>query len=208
MACYPRHLQPPSPDGWRGKFAFELHDGFVIQPRPPQNEDIDLFLLKVVVRAQNFHRISNFNFLIQTGALYWRKSSSAMASNLPLRLLNLVDGQLQVIDPQAHGVREFDIITYTWGETIPKYRCEIPGTNWTVAIDPRKLKDIKRLMEVAKIQYLWVDCVCLNQDDEQEMAVEVLKMYQYVSNWEMRFVVVASDYLLRCMLSTSETNAN
>jgi len=104
-----------------------------------------------------------------------------MASHLPLRLLSLTDGGLQIIYPQTLGVREFDIITYTWGPTVAPYRCDIPGVDWNVIINPRKLRDIKRLMQVANIQYLWVDCVCLNQEDDKEMAAEVMKMYEYVS---------------------------
>jgi len=104
-----------------------------------------------------------------------------MASHLPLRLLSLTDGELQIIYPQTHGVKEFDIITYTWGTTVAPYRCDILGVDWNVTINPRKLKDIKRLMQTTKIQYLWVDCVCLNQEDDKEMAAEVMKMYEYVS---------------------------
>lgn len=81
-------------------------------------------------------------------------------------------------------MREFDIITYTWGDTVAPYRCNIPGVEWNVVINPNKLEDIKRLMIAANIQFLWVDCVCLNQEDEKEMALEVLKMYEYVSDSE------------------------
>jgi hypothetical protein len=103
-----------------------------------------------------------------------------MAFHLPLRLLSLIDGQFKVIDPSADGVREFDIITYTWGDPVPSYECDIPGVDWKLTIAPRKLKDIKRLMVTAEIQYLWADCVCLNQSDEKEKNAEVLKMYKYV----------------------------
>jgi hypothetical protein len=104
-----------------------------------------------------------------------------MASQLPLRLLSLAGGELQIVYPQTLGVKEFDIITYTWGPTVAPYRCDIPGVDWNVKINPRKLRDIKRLMQIANIQYLWVDCVCLNQEDDKEMAAEVMKMYEYVS---------------------------
>lgn len=104
-------------------------------------------------------------------------------SSLPLRLLYQIEGKLQVINPREYGVKEFDIITYTWGDAVDPYRCEIPGVEWNVKISKHKLEDIRRLMVFANIQFLWVDCVCLNQDDEQEMAVEVLRMYEYVSDY-------------------------
>ena len=34
-------------------------------------------------------------------------------------------------------------------------------------------------MTAAKIRYLRVDCVCINQENVREKAAEISKMYQY-----------------------------
>ena len=119
-------------------------------------------------------------------------------THLPLRLLSLTNGELEVISPRAHGVQEFDIVTYIWGDPVEPYRCTIPGTNWNISINPRKLTDVKRLMIAAKIKYLWMDCVCLNQDDKDEMDAEVLKMYEYVGFSYYYFQGRTYVYYSRC----------
>ncbi|KAL2024220.1 hypothetical protein VTK56DRAFT_9376 [Thermocarpiscus australiensis] len=51
--------------------------------------------------------------------------------------------------------------------------------SWDVTISNKKLQDIKRLMVKANVQYLCVDCLCINQDDEAEKSSEIAQMYEY-----------------------------
>ncbi|KUJ12814.1 uncharacterized protein LY89DRAFT_699440 [Mollisia scopiformis] len=95
-------------------------------------------------------------------------------------------------DP-VHKVDHFDIITYTWGKTVPPYNCGIDGVNWNVPIQEKKLEDIKRLMIKANVQYLWADCICINQDDEKEKAVEIPKMYQYYKSARKCYILMDMD---------------
>lgn len=98
---------------------------------------------------------------------------------LPLRVIGWVNGVFSVIDPRAHNVTSFDIISYTWGALVDDYDPGIPGVTWRVPIRPSKLDDIRRFMQRAGIQYLWADCVCINQSDPAEKAVEIGRMYDY-----------------------------
>ncbi|CZT13120.1 uncharacterized protein RAG0_16705 [Rhynchosporium agropyri] len=105
-----------------------------------------------------------------------------MSIPLPLRLLSRTGEKFEVIDcrgSRSPAIDHFDIITYTWGKKEDPYNCRIPGVNWNVKLAKQKLEDIKRLMIQDNIQYLWVDCICLAQDDEREMSSEIPKMYQY-----------------------------
>jgi hypothetical protein len=102
-----------------------------------------------------------------------------MAFVLPLRLLGHIDGNFFVFDPRAYNVRQFDIISYTWGEKQLPYKCAIAGVDWDVIISSEKLEDIKRLMICSGVQYLWVDCLCINQADVREKSAEISKMYEY-----------------------------
>ncbi|KAH6665819.1 heterokaryon incompatibility protein-domain-containing protein [Halenospora varia] len=116
-----------------------------------------------------------------------------MASFLPTRLLGHINGNFKVFDfrNSAHDrPDQFDIITYTWGNTIEPYNCRIDGVDWNVTISKQKLEDIKRLMIKGNVQYLWVDCVCLNQEDKKEMDIEVLKMYQYYKSARMCYILM------------------
>jgi hypothetical protein len=109
---------------------------------------------------------------------------------LPLRLLRCLDGNISVVDPRSYKVEHFDIISYTWGEEVEPYYCGIDGVNWTVKIPIEKLEGIKRLMETADVQYMWADCVCINQTDEAEKSAEIPKMYQYYKNARMCHVLL------------------
>ncbi|KAI9172579.1 hypothetical protein HJFPF1_02085 [Paramyrothecium foliicola] len=102
-----------------------------------------------------------------------------MTSELPLRLLGHINGEFIVFDPRSHQISDFDILSYTWGQEVTPYNCDIRGVDWPITIAPQKLEDIKRLMIRSEVQYLWVDCVCLNQANQVEKDTEIAKMFQY-----------------------------
>ncbi len=108
-----------------------------------------------------------------------------MASVLPLRLLRYDAGtqSFGVMQPNAPGaprVQSFDITSYTWGlkRKIP-FKTKIDGVTWPLYLSKKKLRTIKKLMVQGGIEYLWADCVCINQCDDTEKAGEVPKMYEY-----------------------------
>lgn len=116
-----------------------------------------------------------------------------MASILPSRLLAHINGEFFVFDPRSSGVDNFDIVSYTWGDQIAPYNCGIDGVTWDVTIAKEKLEDIKRLMVISGVQYMWVDCVCLNQVDSTEKSAEIAKMYQYYKNARKCHILINMD---------------
>lgn len=106
-----------------------------------------------------------------------------MAIVLPSRLLGCFDGEYRVFDPRsasAPRVSAFDIISHTWHEPQPPYKCEIPGVDWELTIDRMKIQEIKTLMlKKDVLPFLWVDFLCLNQEDRDEKHAEIVKMYEY-----------------------------
>lgn len=116
-----------------------------------------------------------------------------MSSSLPLRLLYHDRGDFSVIDPVAHHVTSFDILSYTWGPEVEPYNCRLDGVTWNVKINPDRLNDIKRLMIVADIKYVWADCVCINQTDEDEKAMEIPKMFEYYRSAERCHLLLDMD---------------
>ncbi|KAH7129544.1 heterokaryon incompatibility protein-domain-containing protein [Dactylonectria estremocensis] len=113
-----------------------------------------------------------------------------MASALPLRLLSHNNGNFFVIDPRAHHITDYDIISYTWGKETTPYNCGIGGVTWDVTISKDKLEDVKRMMVAARIQYLWVDCVCINQRDDTEKMAEIPKMYDYYKSAGTCYILI------------------
>ena len=113
-----------------------------------------------------------------------------MATILPSRLLGYVNGEFFVFDPRPGEVEYFDIISYTWGDLVDPYMPGIPGVTWRVPIRPDKLNDIKRLMISSSTKYLWCDCVCLNQENEDEKAIEIAKMFEYYKSARMCHILL------------------
>ena len=113
-----------------------------------------------------------------------------MASVLPLRLLGHVNGNFFVFDPRSNNVAHFDIVSYTWGEKQNPYRCGIEGVDWDLIISREKLEDIKRLMISSGVQYLWVDCLCINQTDVREKSAEISKMYEYYKSAQKCHILI------------------
>ena len=121
-----------------------------------------------------------------------------MSSAIPMRLLGRTNNNFEVFDTRdhTHRVNHFDVLTYTWGPTVTPYNCGIDGVNWNVNINPRKLKDIKRLMVETNVRYLWVDCLCLNQEDKEEKAVEIPKVCvgaEVISNLSQPHIISQSQ---------------
>ncbi|CAM1505828.1 Fc.00g114650.m01.CDS01 [Cosmosporella sp. VM-42] len=118
-----------------------------------------------------------------------------MTAVLPLRLLGRKNEDFFVFDPRSpeHMVDHFDIISYTWGDTVPPYHCGIENVSWEVILHKQKLEDIKNLMIRADIQNLWVDCVCINQTDDKEKNAEVVKMYEYYRSARSCYILVEMD---------------
>lgn len=101
----------------------------------------------------------------------------------PLRLLRHDRGVFALVYPRDTRAIVFDILSYTWGKPEETaYGSEvhgIAGVTWELTIARQKLEDIKRFMVAANVEYLWVDCVCIKQDDEQEKSTEVTRMGDY-----------------------------
>ncbi|KAK4099513.1 hypothetical protein N658DRAFT_159790 [Parathielavia hyrcaniae] len=106
-----------------------------------------------------------------------------------------------VDDPRRLGVQRFDIVSYRWGRKAKPWTCRqpgpdwdgLPGVNWKVKIRKAKLKEILRLMDEADIDYLWTDCVCLDQENAAEKLAEVGQMYEYYKNAEQCHIILDMD---------------
>ncbi|KAF1347301.1 hypothetical protein EJ07DRAFT_143078 [Lizonia empirigonia] len=103
-----------------------------------------------------------------------------MAVTFPLRLLQQKKGVFSVLAPCYDQISHFDILSYDRDPLADRtFDCEIPGVDWKVSISPRKIESIMRFMATAEIEYLWADCLCIKQDDEQEKRMEIAKMCTY-----------------------------
>jgi hypothetical protein len=127
-----------------------------------------------------------------------------MSSVRPLRLLRQQRGVFTLVDLRHTYVESYDIISHRWypAETKPygyDDKCgadgrvltdpsdpekeltghKIQALDWTIDTSREKIAHIKDFMIAADLEYLWVDCICIKQDDEEEKAGEVPKMFEY-----------------------------
>ncbi|KAK1750125.1 heterokaryon incompatibility protein 6, OR allele [Echria macrotheca] len=112
----------------------------------------------------------------------------------PLRLLAHKDGQFYVFDPRTLSEPvQYDIVSYTWGPQAERYDTKIEGVTWYVQVNETKLNEIKQFMVHAQVRYLWVDCVCINQDDDVEKTGELEHMYDYYTGAERCHMLLDMD---------------
>jgi hypothetical protein len=122
----------------------------------------------------------------------------------PLRLLRQQRGIFTLADLRHTYVESYDIISHRWYPAEAKPygyddKCgtdgrvlkdpsdpekeltghKIQGLDWVIDISREKIAHIKDFMIAADLEYLWVDCICIKQDDEEEKAGEVPKMFEY-----------------------------
>jgi hypothetical protein len=98
------------------------------------------------------------------------------------------------VDLRHTNVDSYDIISHRWypaegytygyhdvrtkdGNIIPGH--QIQGLDWMIDVSHAKITHMKNFMIASGVEYLWVDCICIRQDDEDEKDGEVQKMFDY-----------------------------
>ena len=76
---------------------------------------------------------------------------------------------------------DYDALSYCWGEDVRSSAIICNGH--TLEITPSLFGALQEVLKVGMgNQPLWVDAICLNQNDEDEKAVHVLQMYSIYAN--------------------------
>lgn len=80
-------------------------------------------------------------------------------------------------DPEDH---KYDDITGTWSKTIATIKCN----EYTKQITPNLNIALRHIREQSKPVYLWVDALCINQEDDRERGHQVTLMGSVYRNAE------------------------
>ncbi|KAF2671466.1 HET-domain-containing protein [Microthyrium microscopicum] len=116
--------------------------------------------------------------------------SSRGSVSLPLRVLDLsagLDSIKLVVDPPRLGV--FAALSYCWGDigkhpdrmlTKDSITAMQQNISWT-SLFPL-FRDAVTIATKLNIPYLWIDCLCIIQDDSQDWELESSKMADYYGN--------------------------
>ncbi|KAF8967827.1 heterokaryon incompatibility protein-domain-containing protein [Flammula alnicola] len=101
-----------------------------------------------------------------------------------LEILRCIDVQDQCIVEAAPGVR-YVALSYVWGQTVPAVRLQRDNKTQLEAkggmlgirqVLPRTINDAIDLVGLIGERYLWIDSLCLVQDDRADMAAGISKM--------------------------------
>ncbi|KFG84189.1 hypothetical protein MANI_110392 [Metarhizium anisopliae] len=146
----------------------------------------DSFMLGIVSRARAWFR----------DVLGWAKPPPF---NPYFRLINTKARKIEDIEPSvAVG---YATLSYTWGKVIPerpKFRKQRAANNGSTCIPlPKKLPGtiaaaIKLASDIG-IEYLWVDSICIDQEDGLEKQVQLANMAEIYGRATVCLVAAAGD---------------
>lgn len=101
----------------------------------------------------------------------------ASEGNAGVKVLRVIDTENQCIVDAVPGLR-YLTLSYVWGQVVPSIRlqrnnlAELTTKGALHTLRERLPKTITDAMDLVKLigeQYLWVDCLCLIQDDDDDM---------------------------------------
>ncbi|KAF2429693.1 HET-domain-containing protein [Tothia fuscella] len=136
----------------------------------------------------------------QCRRLFWSGSN-------PTRLIKILTrDRVQLVDMSSHAKVPYVALSYCWGPQLPsdEWALIVKGMTWGSTINrrlqpfdvtefPKTLLDTIRFVHRMGIDYVWIDAVCIIQDDEPnpDKAREMGRMHEYYGN--ARFTLCLSS---------------
>ena len=115
-------------------------------------------------------------------------------STLPSRILHIGQSTVKLVDTAPTHSGPYITLSYRWGtgNTITASSSNIDHLKVGIPIVtlPDAIRDAVHLARALKIQYLWVDALCIIQDDVSDWDKELAKM---CSIYENAFVTIAAS---------------
>ncbi|KAI0177585.1 heterokaryon incompatibility protein-domain-containing protein [Pestalotiopsis sp. NC0098] len=115
---------------------------------------------------------------------------------LPSRVLDLgfSDDLIQLVEPRAqHGT--YACLSYCWGKTegftTTRQTIDIRRSGFAVTDLPATLRDAVKVVRYLGVRYLWIDSLCICQDDSEDWTRESAQMTEIYANAHL---VLAADH--------------
>jgi hypothetical protein len=110
-------------------------------------------------------------------------------SNRPRYLIDVHKNEMintESICSDCYDSKKICVITHVWGNYDKYYFNHIKGLTWAVYLSDKEKLDniISGCSKISNIQWCWLDCVCINQDNEKEKIEEISKMFYIYKNSE------------------------
>jgi hypothetical protein len=182
---------------------------------PPRHQPASLTSFNSPTAALNFHRHSNPSKILNMSqsaqsstqksiystlpdAATWRDSEAVFPPRIPktTRLLRILPSptsepikcELDVVELQ--NAPPFEALSYVWGNPDPPVQVECNGQPKSVT--PNLGAALRRLRLEDKERIMWIDAICINQDDLEERSEQV-KLMKRIYSQALRVIVWLGD---------------
>lgn len=133
---------------------------------------------------------------------HWKLTNPLLPQEAPLRLYQFQNDK--VIESESKGLKEpYAILSYVWGDRDSKAmeNSSTKRDQGTKTISNSASKAINKSLQAlavinqelsTPINYLWVDQLCMNQENQHEKSLEVPKMGKYYDNSTLTLISLES----------------
>lgn len=126
------------------------------------------------------------------------ESCSGAETPLPTRLLDVggaAEDPIKLVEPEAGATGKFASLSYCWGSSLTVLTTQSSRQAHLYGIDlaglPKTFHDAIRVTRHLGLRYLWIDSLCILQDDEVDWARESARMLDIFSN---AYLVIAANH--------------
>lgn len=130
------------------------------------------------------------------------RAGTADSPVLPTRLLDLVhDGHMQepfcrLVESKQGERARYACLSYCWGEAsqrrlLTKSKKQHFTNSMRIRDFSQCIQDAIKVLRMVGVRYLWVDALCIVQDDEEDVAAELSRMKDIFKN--ATFVLAAAS---------------
>jgi hypothetical protein len=144
-------------------------------------------------------------------SFFWLKPKE-----LPLKLYNIRTNEVEKVEDiksKGDNMKSYATLSYAWGisnEITEATKKKFPQwkDNLTLSGNKALVKAVEACLDRG-IDYLWMDQLCINQDDNEEKAQEVARMKQYFDNSTVTLISINTNTnLFRKFTNSKETTGS
>ncbi|KAI1618436.1 heterokaryon incompatibility protein-domain-containing protein [Exophiala viscosa] len=109
---------------------------------------------------------------------------------------------------------DFEALSYVWGSDVPQDASDIECDSHVLKIRPNLASALLHIRNAEQPRYLFVDAICINQEDEEERSLQVQQMGDIYASASNVLIWIGSDSdgeaneCLRLIETTSAALAN
>ncbi len=145
------------------------------------NYDIETFALDAelednILQKDTLFIIQSLNNLYTSGILGWKSRNRKIKDKFfesPgnwLRLWNVNNNTIEI----HTKLPSYDIISHVWGNK--RYKNIIKDCPWEICLNKEELEKLRNILIELKCTFVWIDCLCINQESDNEKKELVPKM--------------------------------